>query len=103
MMSGIITRRVATPKSIGKDEILVAILGKTSETRWGPVTPFVAFWWRVPPCRDAWAEKWYAEHGIDAHVSGQVFYANLDEYVGKWRAEGKVISYQETEPVPRKR
>lgn len=88
--NGFFTRRSFLPKSIGRDEVIIQVLGETTMLRSGPATPFAAFWWREPP-NDAWARRWADATGADLHVQGQVFHANLDEHIEKWLAEGKTI------------
>ena len=95
--SSILTRRSVLPKSIGRDQVIIQVLGETAELRSGAVTPFAAFWWREPP-EDLWAKRWAEAMGADLHVQGQVFYANLDEHVRKWRAEGKAVVFMAGEP-----
>src|SRR5260370_4123529 len=90
--STILTHRSVVTKSIGRDEVIIQVLGETTGLGSGPVTPFAAFWWREPP-DDLWARRWAEATGADPHVQGQVFHANLDESVRKWRAEGKTVVF----------
>ncbi len=96
--SSILTHRSVLPKSIGRDEVIIQVLGETTELRSGPLTPFAAFWWREPP-DDLWARRWAEATGADLHVQGQVFHASLDESVTKWGAEGKAVVFMAGEPL----